>query len=39
MLAKDLGCTRAEVELRAVPRQTVGYGGCQGYWGYHRALP
>lgn len=39
MLAKDLGGTRAEVELRAVPRQAAGYRGCQGYWGYHWALP
>lgn len=34
MLAKDLGCTRAEIELK----QAAGYRGCHGYWGYHWAL-
>lgn len=35
MLAKDLGCTRAEIELR----QAAGYRGCHGSWGCPRALP
>lgn len=39
MLAKDLGCTRAEIELRAVPRQAAGYRGARGTGGTIGSCP